>query len=102
MIPIIMVLMYPLVMLAVALIRLGIYIAIVVLAFAIRMAFSLAVDVRLAIRRWRHRRRWRTFNQEDSWRSRPETPRFKLMWRYSSIVWKLRELRHRWHEKRRV
>lgn len=102
MIPIIMLFMYPLVMLAVALIRLGIYVAIIVIAFAIRTAIDLVVEARYAIRRWRRRRRWRTLNQEDSWRSRPETLRFKLMWRYSSTIWKLRALGYRWLGKRRA
>lgn len=102
MIPIIMVFMYPLVMLAVALIRLGMYVVIVVIAFAIRSVFSLAAEAPFWVRRWRYRRRWRALSQTDSWRSRPETLRFKLMWHYSGVVWKLRELRHRRQAKRRV
>lgn len=100
MIPIIMVFMYPMVMLAVALTRLGIYVAIVVIAFAIRATIILVAEAVVLVRRWRYRRRWSTVSQTDSWRGQAETLRHKLAWRYGGVIWKLRAPARWWHARR--
>lgn len=90
MIPIIMIFMYPLVMIAVELMRLGIYVAIVVIMFLIRATIDLTAEAFILFRRWRHGRRMRALSRPGSWRSEPGTLRHTLMWRYGGIVWKLR------------